>query len=122
MRAAAVAYIHTRVKNATPATADFYDAARPVNLAGQLQSRRPWVKLYMPSEEGEGDLTESFLVTIDCAAIDLETARAMGEQIRAGLMSNRRDPQYFHRSRIVALTEGNFHRVQLTYRMRRPAT
>jgi hypothetical protein len=120
VRSDAIAYLHTRLKAATPSTADFVDAATPVVLAEQLKSKRPWVKLYMPSEEGEADVVESYLVTIDCGAIHLETARALGETIRSALASNRRAPQPFHRLRITALGEGNFHRVQLSYRVRRP--
>jgi hypothetical protein len=122
MRAAAVAYMHDAVRGVTPFGADFVDAARKLDLAAQLQTRRPWVKLYSPTEEGEEDITEAFLVTIDCGAIDPESARATAEAVRSGLASNRRDPQHFHRVRIAALDEGNFHRVQLTYRVRRPAT
>ena len=59
MRAGTIAYIHDRLRAAAPPTADFYDAARKVNLAEQLQQRRPWVKLYMPSEQGELDIVES---------------------------------------------------------------
>ena len=121
MRAATVKYVHDRVKAAVPATADFYDAAQQVKLDAHLQNRRAWVKLYMPSEEGEGDVTESYLVTIDCGAIALETARDVAEQVRSQLANTRRDPDFFRRLRITPLNEGNFHRVQLTYRMQRPS-
>lgn len=120
MRAGTIAYVHDALRAGTPAGADFYDAATKVDLDGQLQQRRAWVKLYMPNEQGELDIVESFLITVDCGAVDLETARSVAESVRAALESNRRNPALFHRIRIVALDEGNFHRVQLSYRLRRP--
>lgn len=122
MRATAVGYIHQRLRASTPASADFHDAARPVDIAAQLRTRRPWVKLYLPSEEGERDISEAFLVTVDCGAIDPETARGIAESVRSSMASNRRYPGFFRRLRIVGLDEGSFYRVQLTYRVQRPAT
>ena len=114
-------FVHDAVSGAVPATADFHDAARKVDVDAQLVARRPWVKLYMPSEEGDDHPVETHLVTLDCGAIHPETARALAEEVRAGLAGSKRFPSPFRRLRIVALDEGNFHRVQLSYRLRRPA-
>lgn len=121
MRADLIAFVHTTVRGVVPVTADFHDAARKVDVDAQLVARRPWVKLYMPSEEGDDHPVETLLVTLDCGAIHPETARALAEEVRSGLSGSKRSPSPFRRMRIVALDEGNFHRVQLSYRLRRPA-
>lgn len=122
MRQAAIAWIHSELIAITPAAADFYDAGRDVDIQERLQSGRPWVKLYLPSEEGDRQPIEAFLVTIDTGHAHLETARAIAEQIRSGLGRLRyRQPNPWRRLRIVGINEGNFHRVQLSYRVQRPA-
>ncbi len=122
MRQAAIAWLHQQVAAVVPGTADFYDAGRQVDIQERLQSNRPWVKLYLPSEEGDIQPIEIFLVTIDVGHAHLETARSVAEQIRSGLgRLQYRDPNAWRRLRIVNLNEGNFHRVQFTYRVRRPA-
>lgn len=123
MRAAAIAFFHDAVAAATPATADFYAANTPVDIAERLQARRAWVKLYMPSEEGDEQPFETHLVTIDCGALGLEEARATAEIIRSALKTSGRDPSPFRRRRIASLPddEGRFHRVQLSYEVSRPA-
>ena len=122
MRAAAVGWVHQQVQAALPVGADFYDAAQLVDIDGQLSSNRPWVKLYLPSEEGDDHPVESYLVIIDCGASGAESARATAEAIRAGLAGSVRQPSPFRRRRITGLREGNFYRVQLTYQVNRPAT
>jgi hypothetical protein len=116
-----VGYLHTTVAAAVPSTADFYDAASPVDLTGQLGNRRPWVKLYMPSEEGDSHPIETYLVSLDCGATDPEAARALSDTIRQALARSTRSPGTFRRLRVVGLDEGTFYRVQLTYRVQRPA-
>ena len=121
MRQDAIAYIHQTLTPLVPATADWHDAGKDVDVQTQLTQRRPWVKLYMPSEEGDRHPIETYLVTIDCAAIAAETARALADTIRAGLRRDRRNPSAWRRLRVVGLSEGNFYRVQLSFRVQRPA-
>ena len=122
MRAAAIGFLHQQVQTHVPGGADFYDAAQKVDIDTQLQSARPWVKLYLPSEEGDDHPVETYLVIVDCGASGAELARATAEAIRAGLAGSVRTPSPFRRRRIVGLSEGNYYRVQLTYQVRRPAT
>lgn len=121
MRAAAIGFFHEQVQLHLPAGVDFYDAARKVDVNEQLDSGRPWVKLYLPSEEGDDHPVETYLVIVDCGASGAEAARATAETIRAGLAGNRRTPSPFRRRRITGMSEGNFYRVQITYQVTRPA-
>lgn len=121
MREAAIAFLHTQVASAVPSGADFYDAARSVDIEERLQSQRPWVKLYLPSEEGDRHPVEMFLVTIDCGAPHAEAARATADAVRTALATTRRTPSPWTRRRIVGLDGGNYYRVQLTYSVARPA-
>lgn len=121
MRAAALSYLHTRLSALVPASADFHPGDQRVDVAAQLQQRRGWVKLYLPSEEGDQRPMETFLVTVDCGAPDAETARALAEAVREGVLRTRRDPSPWRLRRSQLMDEGNYFRVQLTYRVQRPA-
>jgi hypothetical protein len=112
-------YLHGRLRPLVPEGADYYAPDRDPPLSTHLANGRPWVQVYAPSEEGNSTPRQDYLVTIDIGCARLEGARALAETIRAALDGSLREPSPFRRLRVVVLDEGTFHRVQLSYRLRR---